>query len=150
MGCPANFSMLYLQSFTFNYDSNKNSQMLIMSHWSLRDVNISENESHLYCFSFLINISISSLLREMWCDGSVAESKEGCQYFQKVNIPIQAIGMCGKPQYWYCWSADITSIYCPMLKSSHDDESILIFLRIVERLWVNLTSSLTPLPWCCE
>ena len=107
-------------------------------------------ESHLYCFSFLINISISSLLREMWCDGSVAESKEGCQYFQKVNIPIQAIGMCGKPQYWYCWSANITSIYCPILKSSHDDESIPIFLRIEARLWVNLTSSLTPLPWCCE
>ena len=27
------------------------------------------------------------------------DSKEGCQYFQKVNIPILAIGMYGNPQH---------------------------------------------------
>ena len=49
------------------------------------------------------------------------ESKEGCQYFQKVNIPIQAIGMYGNPQHWYCWSEDITSMYCQIFKPETDE-----------------------------
>lgn len=82
MGCPANFSMLYLQSK--NNSINDAGLMLMLSLMN-EGMPISEmcELSRLYCFSFLKPELISSLYGEK-CDGMGArqeESKEGCQYF---------------------------------------------------------------------
>ena len=72
MGCPANFSMLYLQSKKPWWDNLKKRLMLSLMNEEMSILEMCELSSGLYCFSFLMPGLISSLLREVWWYGSEA------------------------------------------------------------------------------
>lgn len=98
MGCPANFSMLYLQSKnSINERCDFKGFDVVINEWEMPISEMCELSS-LYCFSFLKPELISSLLREMWWhESSVGGVKRRVSIFPESQYPDTSYRHVWKP-----------------------------------------------------